>query len=171
MNLRREGESRNSIWIGNECHSRSTFYDRLDVVGVHFMRQMTQNAENRATGQYWCECVQRSNNRRIAVHIMVEFIERRVHDDIAEANGQREEALHDSLIPHLSKQWSTVSWVSLVAVRLANIRLVPKLCPILDKWSSKCHSTHPAMSRNESTESKWLRTGTELGNKMPCRNF
>lgn len=38
------------------------------------------------------------------MHIVTELVERRVHDDVAKANGQRVEALRDSRIPDLRVQ-------------------------------------------------------------------
>lgn len=77
-------------------------FDYLSNVGrAGLVCQMAQNAENRETGQQTGERVQRRNNGRITVYIVLKAIERRVHNQVAKAHGQREKALRDGRIPNL----------------------------------------------------------------------
>lgn len=82
-------------------YTHITFDYLSDVGRAGLVRQMTQNAEYRETGQQTGERVQRRNNGRITVHIVLEAIERRIHNQVAEAHGQREKALRDGRIPNL----------------------------------------------------------------------
>lgn len=68
------------------------------------MCQVSQNTEDRESRQQWGSCIQQSYNCGIAVHIVTELVEGRVHDDVAKADRQRVEALCDGCIPHLGIQ-------------------------------------------------------------------
>lgn len=92
------------IRIGNEGQAGATFDHLANVIGTNFVGQMAQNAKDREARQERGGCVQGGHNGRIPVHIVTEFIVRRVHDDVAKANGQRVEALGDRRVPHLRIQ-------------------------------------------------------------------
>lgn len=99
--LRHKLESCNCIGITDECESSAWIDHIANVIGANFMCQMTQNAEYRNARNQRCEGIQRCHNCRIPIHIVFEFIERRVHNQIAKAHGQREETLCNRCIPNL----------------------------------------------------------------------
>lgn len=92
------------VYLPNKCKTCSRIHHVANIIGSDFMCQMTQNAENGYSRQQRCECVQRGDDRRISIHIVIEFIERRVHNQITKAHSQREEALRYCRVPHLREK-------------------------------------------------------------------
>lgn len=92
IHLRQKFESGNRVWIRNECQTSSGIHHIANIVGADFVRQVTQNTENRHARQQRRECVQSGNDGCISIHIVIEFIERWVHNQIPETHGQREKA-------------------------------------------------------------------------------
>lgn len=99
----------NCIWIGYKCQASATFNHLTDIGCAALVRQMPQYTEYREAGQHRCECVQCRDNCRISINIVIESIERCVHYQIPETNGQREEALRDCRIPNLMRRQQTNS--------------------------------------------------------------
>lgn len=100
-NLWPKFETSYRVWIWNEGNTGSTFDHTANVFVAGHIGQMPENAEYCDAGQHWCWCVQYGHNICIAIYIMIEFVEWRVHDDIAKAHGQWEKALRDGRIPNL----------------------------------------------------------------------
>lgn len=99
--LRQVLEPGDRVRVGDERESGASLDDLGDVVGADFVRQMPQNAEYSHSGQQRRERVDARHNRRVTVHVVIESVERCIHDEVAEADGQREEALRHRLVPNL----------------------------------------------------------------------
>lgn len=72
---------------------------------------MTENTENGASSHERSECIQCRDDFHVSVDVVIEFVERSIHDDVTEANGQREEHLCDRRKPNVWTEQSFPSWI------------------------------------------------------------
>lgn len=99
--MRPKVEFGDGVWIGDERQSQAGIHYLHDVRVAHLISEIAENAENCAASHQRGERVEQRDNVGVTVDVLVETIVRRVHDDVAEADGQREEALGDGVIPNL----------------------------------------------------------------------
>lgn len=99
------------IGVRDERQAGTSFDHTTNIICANLMRQVSQNTEDRESGQQRGGCVQQSYNCGIAIDIVTELVEGRVHDDVAKADGQRVEALCDGGIPHLRVQNLAPLWL------------------------------------------------------------
>lgn len=102
--LRQLLELCNGIGIRDESQTSSSLHHTANVIGADFMCQMSQDAKDREAGEEGGRRIQGSHNRGIPMDVVAKFVEGRIHDYVAKANGEGVEALSDSRIPDLRIQ-------------------------------------------------------------------
>lgn len=103
------------LWYGirirDEGQSRATSHHISDVFDLQIVRQIAQDRKYRYTSQEAGQRVQCGYDHGIPIDSVIESIVRGEHDNGSGAHGQREEALHNGLLPNGGVQEFTPLWL------------------------------------------------------------